>query len=319
MAIPKPIWPIITFFVVLDILRRKFCYAFQNSYSCSCRPQHISCPSQTALLSNAVEDEDTTFFFRASQEAAKKRYERLSSGEDPFGLFRDSAAVDEVTAKLLPMSQSTPEPSIFSDDTGSELLPRVIMPEGYNFQKRLMETRFAMQTNKNMTSSKPETAETAEMQRKARVDAAKDASKSTQAASNYGSISTSPQTIATPAVEKRKGPGCIRIEERPSTDKITFRNRDEFLRSLHPEKKNEVLETIMEAAVMLSSSEEETEVATEKAQDGTSAFPQADTMDANTETCGSGVNEENVAMGLFVLTRSFFTLKHIVDNKQEQS
>ena len=93
-----------------------------------------------------------------------------------------------------------------------------------------------------------------------------------------------------------------------------YRNRDELYNSMSPEHL-ETPKPIMEATVeaplnepvSTSSEDQENKVEAEP------QFPAGIITDKNASTEQSVVNEENVAMGLLVLTRSFFILRQIVD------
>ena len=298
----------------------------------------------------SVDEEDATFFFRASQQAAKDRYEQLTKGEDPFGLFGvsihvgdDVSASDEVedaptpmalvsedvapdsiesfaesTDTLLVTSNASNEDSDsgeMSDSQYSDLLssisshvegsassPGNTPQDDYNFQRRLMESRFAMEKKTVIQTD---------------IGAAKAKSKVTSESTEFTPKDNESrlQHSVSIAVEKTsRGPGCIRKAEDETEEKIMYRNRDELYNSMSPEHL-ETPKPIMEATVeaplnepvSTSSEDQENKVEAEP------QFPAGIITDKNASTEQSVVNEENVAMGLLVLTRSFFILRQIVD------
>jgi hypothetical protein len=331
----------LTIVAVLVTCTNIICYAFQPAAS-NTNFHHHEPTTRTPLFSTEsladTEEEDATFFFRASRQAAKDRYEKLTNGEDPFGLFGRSTDKDDAEKPISappvkPSLESSDEPpttevmdksSDISDSQYSEILSNISVSAGesnekgsshtqnkYNFHKRLMEARFAMETAKP-PKVEPDTAEAVEVERKNRLDAAIKAKESVE--STQFEANTSPLPTAT-LEERKPGPGCIRkVQDEPMEEKITYRNKNELLSSLYPE-----ISTVQESEEEVMTKDLATpvaapvEMADRKQTDESFSVVESNISDVTSDR--SGVNEENVAMGLLVLTRSFITLKQIVDSK----
>lgn len=320
------------------------CHAFQLTASTKEHNKQNSSSKSSPLpsrLFSSVEEDD--FFFRASRQAAKDRYEKLKSGEDPFGLFGgssnndiDAPANDTHQNEMVTLSPSTDiasdspikssevekkDSNVISDSQYSELLSNISQPaksavqsikmddtteisqDEYIFHKKMMETRFAMGT-KETTSTSPDTAESVELKRKSRIEAAEKA-KMTSESTKIEEISSASVITEIKSEVTSGGPGCIRkCDHTAAPTKVTYRNRDELLNALYPEKVG-VLEPSMEGVTKTSIGPKEN-----------LQLPIVESTDTTTEAETPEVNEENVAVGLMVLTKSFFTLKQILDNKK---
>lgn len=346
-----------SFFVVLATLCVDIYNAFQPALVTRHRHQKTSLartPSPRLLSTepstNVVEEEDDTFFLRASHQAAKERYEMLTSGEDPFGLFGGStehgndAGANDVTkvveSTVIAEENEDKQPVAINNDENdevkgisdlqySDLLSTISSSldsdmstndaapnndkAGYNFHKRLMEARFSMKDDKNILPIDPNTVEAMRSERKARLDATE---------STIKDYSTPSSVATTEAINASRGPGCIRkVEEAPSIAKTTYRNRDELLSSLHLEVSDtqENVEALTEKDFSVPSTPPSAKSIEDEIfdkEDKNASLP-TDPENDNNDLETSEVQDENVAMGLLVLTRSFFALKQIVDSRKE--
>jgi hypothetical protein len=336
---------------VLATYTNIICYALQSA-ALNINLHHATIRARTPLFSieppTDTEEEDATFFFRASRQAAKDRYEKLTNGEDPFGLFgssvdKDSTAkptnsIGESQSQEASPEESFIEPSVepptnqvmiqtsisasVGESTDNDSSPS---QNTYNFHKRLLDARFAMETKK-LPTAEPDTAEAVERERKKRLEAANKAKESVQSTQFEANSSSQPITIIE---EEKTGPGCIRkVQDEAAEEKITYRNKNELLSSLYPEIaiaqepdedvaiKDPALSPPPSppppAAVVKMAEQTQTSIGKD---DESFSLVEANKSDIAADK--SGVNEENVAMGLLVLTRSFITLKQIVDSKKE--
>ncbi|KAL7489293.1 hypothetical protein ACHAW6_014884 [Cyclotella cf. meneghiniana] len=210
-------------------------------------------------------------------------------------------------------------------------------PDRYNFQRRLLEARFTMESKKT-ASCRPQlksyTAEEAE-------NTPTNWSVASQGATN--SFDSEPEKVyisSLPAEENVGGPGCIRkVEEDSTVEKVTYRNREELHHNLFSKKEVAEEETMstglnsnmVTVATYEASSAVPKEISTIKEdhqilEKGNSPYNGKDNLaDLRSDASPSNdvfgtteLNDENIAMGLLVMTRSFMTLKQILDSKREQ-
>jgi hypothetical protein len=161
---------------------------------------------------------------------------------------------------------------------------------------------------------------------------------SAQSAPN--SFESKPEKVDISSSPPVGGPGCIRkVEEDSAVEKVTYRNREEFHHDLLTKKevedeetmstglnKNMVTVAVNEASSAVhqetSTIKEDRQVLENETTPNGGDDKLADmTSDESPSTDVLGTTElkdENVAMGLLVMTRSLMTLKQVLDSKREQ-
>eukprot|EP00804_Cyclotella_cryptica_P006749 CCRYP_015721-RA/>CCRYP_015721-RA protein AED:0.19 eAED:0.19 QI:1862/1/1/1/1/1/2/11/427 len=209
--------------------------------------------------------------------------------------------------------------------------------ESYDFQRRLLEARLTMESKKTASpgpSTKTDTPKEAEIKIDPWSVSAQGALKPKEM-----DISSSQPAAAITAEENVGGAGCIRkVEEDSTVEKVTYRNQEELHRDMFPNEEKEEEETMMAglnsidtSAVADASSAVHQETSTINEDHDT--FEEENTpnsgddvlvnlpSDASPSTHVIGtteLREENIAMGLLVMTRSLLTLKQAIDSKRDQ-
>jgi len=283
-----------------------------------------------------------------SESAVKSRKENsLSDTMQPQTIVRDAM---QSSPLLSTGTSSEKRVSEISDSQYSELLSTISSSgndtneltgdasirtlDGYNFQRRLLEARLTMESKKTASSRPPimsYTAEEAKSELKPLPVSAQSAPNSFESKPEKVDISPSPPV---------GGPGCIRkVEEDSAVEKVTYRNREEFHHDLLTKKevedeetmstglnKNMVTVAVNEASSAVhqetSTIKEDRQVLENETTPNGGDDKLADmTSDESPSTDVLGTTElkdENVAMGLLVMTRSLMTLKQVLDSKREQ-
>ena len=283
-----------------------------------------------------------------SESAVKSRKENsLSDTMQPQTIVRDAM---QSSPLLSTGTSSEKRVSEISDSQYSELLSTISSSgndtneltgdasirtlDGYNFQRRLLEARLTMESKKTASSRPPimsYTAEEAKSELKPLPVSAQSAPNSFESKPEKVDISSSPPV---------GGPGCIRkVEEDSAVEKVTYRNREEFHHDLLTKKevedeetmstglnKNMVTVAVNEASSAVhqetSTIKEDRQVLENETTPNGGDDKLADmTSDESPSTDVLGTTElkdENVAMGLLVMTRSLMTLKQVLDSKREQ-
>jgi hypothetical protein len=328
--------------------RNTVCRAFQPVPHSSSRYVHQAQTSSSlsrlilGLSESATgEAEDSTFFARASRQAAKERYDMLLSGEDPFGLLGDvSTSLDSASSIVADsdlidggsgksLEEKEPELDAFVDD-GEVLSPVLVSAaatsdpnnasasssDGSMGEMNVTESQYSdlistisISDGENKLASEDSSQNTQDEynihKRLLEAQLTIDAKKKTEPQTKDATARDKSQT-ATEEEGKIKGPGCIHKEEDDIDEKMTYRNKEELHQKLFPKDMQEVQEktTIKDTHIIAS-------------EESNAKLP-LDNLQNNDSGKEGTVNDENVAMGLLVMTRSLLALKHIVDSKTAQ-